>query len=119
MRGVRPRLANSSANIFRTIGICVGIVDLIAAKAPADPGLGHALGVADGTDLVLEGEVARGRGAGVEMLVGLELSPPSSVLSPATHGIPSAPSRQAGGCADQACRQRCSWCRPSASDSRR
>src|SRR5262249_3638785 len=47
----------------------VGIVDLIAAEAPADPRLGHALRVADGNDLVLEGEIARGRGAGVEMLV--------------------------------------------------
>src|SRR5205807_1230420 len=47
----------------------VGVVDLVAAETPADPGLGHALCVADGDALVLEGEVPRRGGAGVEVLV--------------------------------------------------
>src|SRR5262249_61172372 len=47
----------------------IGIFALITAEAPADPRLGHALGVADGNDLVLEGEVARGRDTAVETLV--------------------------------------------------
>src|SRR5919204_2296797 len=47
----------------------VGIVDLITTETPADPGLGHALGIADGDALVLEGEIARRGGAGVEVLV--------------------------------------------------
>jgi len=33
----------------------VDVVDLIAASAPADPSFGHALGVADGDALMLEG----------------------------------------------------------------
>jgi hypothetical protein len=47
----------------------VRIVDLVAADAAADPGLRHALGVADRDSLALEGEVAGGRRAGVEVLV--------------------------------------------------
>ena len=47
-------------------GLLVDIVDLIAAAAPADPGLGHALRVADGHDLVLEGEIACRRRAAVK-----------------------------------------------------
>src|ERR1700731_2071672 len=47
----------------------VGIVDLIAADAPADPGLRHALRVADRDRFMLEGEVSSRRRARVEMLV--------------------------------------------------
>src|SRR4051812_2656625 len=47
----------------------VGVVDLVAADALADPGLRHALRVADRHDLVLEGEVAGRLGPGVEVLV--------------------------------------------------
>ena len=51
------------------LGALVGVVDLVAAQALADPGLGHALRVADGDTLVLEGEIARRGRAGIEMLV--------------------------------------------------
>jgi hypothetical protein len=47
----------------------VGVVDLVAADTGGDPGLGHALGVADRDAFVFEGEIAARRGAGVEMLV--------------------------------------------------
>jgi hypothetical protein len=43
--------------------------DLVAPDAAADPGLRHALGVADRHHLMLEGEIVRRRGAGVEMLM--------------------------------------------------
>ena len=49
--------------------VLVGVVDLVAAEPLADPGLRHALGVADRDALVLEGEIARRRCAGVEVLV--------------------------------------------------
>src|SRR5439155_23058159 len=43
--------------------VLVGVIDLVATGAPADPGLRHALRVADGDALVLEGEIARRRRA--------------------------------------------------------
>src|ERR1700722_13856235 len=49
--------------------LLVDIVDLIAAGALRDPGFRHALRVADGDPLVLEGEIARRRRAGIEVLV--------------------------------------------------
>src|SRR5262249_31674301 len=47
----------------------VDIVDLVAASAPADPSLRHALRVTDGDALMLEREVTRRRRASVEMLM--------------------------------------------------
>ena len=61
----RQRLAEGLAHDRRL----VGVVDLVAADPPADPGLRDALRVADRDDLVLEGEVARRGVAGVEVLV--------------------------------------------------
>ncbi len=60
-QGVGKPLAN--------LGRLVGVVDLVPADAAADPGLGHALGVAHGDAFGLEGEVARRGRAGVEVLV--------------------------------------------------
>src|ERR1700719_4560549 len=45
----------------------VGVIDLGAAEAPADPGDRHALRIARRP--VLEGEIARRRRAGIEMLM--------------------------------------------------
>src|SRR5688500_5003238 len=42
----------------------VGVIDLRAAEPAADPGIGHALGIADRN--IAESEIARGRRAGVE-----------------------------------------------------
>ena len=47
----------------------VRIVDLVAAQAPADPRLGHALRIADRHALGLERQVARRRRPGIEVLV--------------------------------------------------
>src|SRR5207249_12229464 len=47
----------------------VGVVDLIAAEPPADPGPGHTLRVTNGNALVLEGKIARRRGSAVEVLM--------------------------------------------------
>src|SRR5688500_12886544 len=40
------------------LGALVGIVDLVAAEALANPGLRHALSIPDRDDLVLESEIA-------------------------------------------------------------
>src|SRR5439155_5417582 len=47
----------------------VGIIELVAADAPADPGRRNPLRIADERDLVLEGEIARRRSPGIEMLM--------------------------------------------------
>ena len=65
MSCLRQRVREHAAD-FRRL---VGIVDLVAADAPADPGDRHALRIAQRRDLVLEGEIARRRRAGVEVLV--------------------------------------------------
>src|SRR6185437_3093503 len=46
----------------------VGVVDLVAAQALADPGLRDPLGIPDGDTFLLEREIARRGGAGVEVL---------------------------------------------------
>src|SRR5436305_1138131 len=47
----------------------IGVIDLLASDAPADPGGGHALGIPDQRHLMLEGEIARRRGPRIEMLM--------------------------------------------------
>jgi hypothetical protein len=59
----------SIADLSPRLRVLVRVVDLVAAKPLADPGLRHALGIADRDALVLEGEIARRCGAGVEMLM--------------------------------------------------
>src|SRR6185437_10681286 len=70
---VHPRrhaaLAQCLGEHLANDGLFVRIVDLIAPEAPADPCLRHALRVADGDSLVLEGEISAGGGTGVEVLV--------------------------------------------------
>ena len=51
------------------LGALVGVVDLVAAEALGDPRLRHALRVADRHAFGLEREIARGRRAGIEVLV--------------------------------------------------
>src|SRR5712692_623732 len=66
LRRVRPLHARGEAVAGERVGeqrahdgLLVGIIDLVAAGAPADPRLRDPLRVADGDALVLEGEIAR------------------------------------------------------------
>src|SRR5690348_14600647 len=65
----QPLLGEFALEILAGLGVLVAVVDLVAAEALADPRLRHALRVADCNALVLEGEIARRRGASIEMLV--------------------------------------------------
>src|SRR5581483_8782502 len=67
--GRQPVLGEFAFELLAGFGILVAVIDLVAADAPADPGFRHALRVADGDALVLEGEIARRRRPGVKMLV--------------------------------------------------
>src|SRR4029450_12209302 len=66
---LHPMLGEFPCEQGPDLGRLVGIVDLIAADAAADPGGRHTLRVADERDLVLEGEIARPRRPGVEVLM--------------------------------------------------
>src|SRR5688500_2397296 len=67
--GLQAMLGQRLRKPLPDLGTLVGVVDLVSAQAPADPGLGNALGIADRDALGLEREVARRRGAGIEVLV--------------------------------------------------
>ena len=65
----QPVLGELLRELLARLRVLVGVVDLVAAVPLADPGLRHALRVADRDALVLEGEIARRRRAGVEVLM--------------------------------------------------
>src|SRR4029079_3738355 len=67
--GFQPVPGELAFELLAGLRMLVGVVDLVAAEPLADPRLRHALRITDGDALVLEGEIARGRRAGVEMLM--------------------------------------------------
>src|ERR1051325_10267689 len=62
-------LGELNRELLARLGVLVAVVDLVATQPLADPGLRHALGVADRHALVLESEITRRRRSGVEVLM--------------------------------------------------